>query len=127
MKPEKLFVSVTREDGTFAVQGMASQKKAREVFQTFAKDRPGGRAIMTVLSQHDGRLRVRPSTDDLFDAEVVGRVAHALALWGFLPAKPEIALRSETFTVEDTEAVIHALYTYGRAQFLHMVKQEIGT
>lgn len=125
MKPDKLYVSVTREDGTFAIRGMASQKKTREVFQTFAQDRPGGRAVLAVFSQHDGRLRVRTSGDDLFEAEVIGRAPHAAALWGLLPAKPEIALRRQTFTAKDVEAVIHALFSFGRAQFLHMVKQEL--
>lgn len=125
MKPDKLYVSVTREDGTFAVRGMASQKKTREVFEAFRDTRPGGRAVFTLLSQHDGRLRLRPSTGEVFSAEIIGRTAHAPALWGLLPAKPEIAIRSETFTAKDAEAVIHALYTYGRAQFLHMVKQEL--
>lgn len=126
MKPAKLYVSVTREDGSFLVRGMASQKKTRDVFEAFRDDRPGGRAVFALLSQHDGRLRLRPSSGALFETEVIGRTAHAPALWGLLPAKPEIALRSQTFTDKDVEAVIHALFTYGRAQFLHMVKQEIG-
>ena len=91
MKPAKLYVSVTREDGTFLLRGMASQKKTREVLTDFAEQRPGGRAVFTLLSQHDGRMRLRPSAPELFEAEVIGRVAHAPALWGLLKAKPEIA------------------------------------
>jgi len=125
MKPDKLHVSVTKEDGSFLVRGMASQKKTREVFQTFSEARPGGRAVFTLLSQHDGRMRLRTAAEGLFEVEVIGRVAHARSLWGLLPEKPEIALRSQTFTDKDAEAVIHALFTYGRTQFLHMVQQEL--
>jgi len=126
MKPSKLYVSVTREDGSFLVRGMASHPKTLEVFRTFSNERPGGRAVFALLSQHDGRLRLRPSKDGLFEAEVIGRAARIATLWGWLPAKPEIALRSETFSAQDAEAVIEALFHYGRAQFLHMVKQELG-
>lgn len=126
MKPAKLYVSVTRPDGSFLLRGMASQKKTREVFEDFADARPEGRAVFALFSQHDGRLRLRTSTPGLFEAEVIGRVEHAPALWGLLPAKPEIALRRMDFTREDAAAVIHALYSYGRAQFLHMVRQEAG-
>lgn len=126
MKPAKLYVSVTREDGSFLLRGMASHKKVREVLADFAEQRPGGRAVFALLSQHDGRIRLRPSSPGLFEAEVIGRVAHAPALWGLLPAKPEIALRRMDFTTEDALSVIHALYSYGRAQFLHMVKQELA-
>jgi len=125
MKPEKLYVSVTKEDGSFLVRGMASQEKAREVFETFCAARPSGKAVFSLFSKHDGRLRLRPSSGDLFEAEIIGRIHHAPALWGLLPAKPEIAIRSQTFTAKNAEAVIHALYTHGRAQFLYMVKQEL--
>jgi len=126
MKPTKLYVSLTNEDGSFQVRGMASHPKTLEVFRKFRNERPGGLAVFGLLSQHDGRLRVRTSTADLFEAEVIGRAARNASLWGWLPAKPEIALRSQTFTDMDAEAVIEALFHYGRAQFLHMVRQEIG-
>jgi len=125
MKPTKLYVSVTREDGSFQVRGMASHPKTLEVFRAFRDERPGGRAVFGLLSQHDGRLRVRTSTDDLFEAEVIGRAARNATMWGLLPAKPEIALRSQTFSDRDAEAVIEALFHYGRVQFLHMVQEEI--
>ncbi len=126
MKPTKLYVSVTKEDGSFLVRGMASHPKTLEVFRTFYAERPGGRAVFTLLSQHDGRLRVRPSQDDLFEAEVIGRAPRNASFWGLLPAQPEIALRSQTFSGQDAEAVIEALFHYGRGQFLHMVRQELG-
>jgi hypothetical protein len=125
MKPAKLYVSVTTEDGAFLVRGMASQKKVREVFHDFRDARPGGRAVFALLSQHDGRLRLRTAPNGLFDAEVIGRAARGKSFFGLLPAMREIALRSDTFTAKDAEAVIHALYSYGRPQFLHMVKQEL--
>lgn len=126
MKPSKLYVSVTRADGSFLVRGMASHPKTLEVFRTFQAERPDGRAFFALLSQHDGRLRVRPSTGELFEAEVIGSAARNATLWGLLPAKPEIALRSQTFSGQDVEAVIEALYHYGRTQFLHMVRQELS-
>lgn len=125
MKPKKLYVSVTREDETFLARGMASQNKTLELFRTFRDTRPGGRASFSLLSQHDGRLRLRPSIGPAFQAEIIGRAARAPALWGWLPAKAEIALRSDSFSAEDAESVIEALYRYGRVQFLHMVQQEI--
>jgi hypothetical protein len=124
MIPTKLYVSVTRDDGSFLLRGMASEKKTREVLSEFAAARPGGRAVFTLLSQHDGRMRLRAASPGPFEAEVIGRAAHAPALWGLLPAKPEIALRRMDFTEDDAQSVVHALYTYGRAQFLHLVKQE---
>lgn len=126
MIPAKLHVSVTREDGSFLVRGMASEKKTREVLSDFTAASPGGRAVFTLLSQHDGRIRLRSATPGPFEAEVIGRVAHAPALWGLLPARPEIALRRTDFTGDDAQSVVHALYTYGRAQFLHLVKQELA-
>ena len=126
MRPQKLFVSVTDEDGYFKRRGMASEKKTLEVFREFRDECPGGRAGFALLSQHDGRISLRCSTEGMFDAEIIGRAYHAPAFLGLLPAKPEIAIRNAHFPPEQAEAVIHALYTYGRTQFLYMVRQEAG-
>jgi len=126
MKTVKLYVSAANEDGSFRVRGMASRQKTIEVFHEFRDRRPGGQALFTLLSQHDGRLKLRCSTNGLFDAEVIGRAARPATLFGLLPQVSEVALRSGTFSAQDAEAVIDALYRYGRIQFLHMVRQEIG-
>lgn len=126
MKIVKRYVSVTREDGSFLVRGMASQQKTNEVFAEFRDRRPGGRAIFTLLSDHDGRLKLRCTGQDGFDAEVIGRAPRPATFFGLLPEVPEIALRSTTFSADDAEAVIDALYRSGRTQFVHMVRQEIG-
>ena len=125
MKAVKRYVSVTDEDGSFLVRGMASHPKTVEVFQAFRDQRPGRKAIFTLLSDHDGRLKLRCIGSSHFDAEVIGRAARPASLFGLLPEVSEIALRSSTFSANDAEAVIHALYRYGRTQFLHMVQQEI--
>lgn len=126
MKTVKRYVSVTKEDGSFLVRGMASHQKTVEVFQDFHDRRPGHRAIFTLLSDHDGRMKLRCNGSAHFDAEIIGRAARPAALFGLLPETPEIALRSTTFSADDAESVIKALYRYGHIQFLHMVQQEIA-
>jgi len=126
MKTVKLYVSVTNEDGSFLVRGMASRQKTIEVFQQFRDRQPGGRAVFIFLSQHDGRLHLRSAGNDLFKVEVIGRARRPAALFGLLPEVSEVALRRSAFAPQDAEAVIHALYRYGSIQFLHMVRQEIG-
>jgi len=125
MKVVKRYVSVTREDGSFLVRGMASLDKTREVFAEYRDRRPRGQATFTLLSDHDGRLKLRCAEQDCFDAEVIGRAPRPAAFFGLLPEVPEVALRSTTFSADDAEAVIHALYRSDRIQFLHMVRQEI--
>jgi len=126
MKTIKLYVSVTKEDGSFLVRGMASRQKTVEVFHEFRDRRPGGQAVFRLLSQHDGRLQLRCTGLDQFDAEVIGRARRPATLFGLLPEVSEVALRSPTFSDSDAEGVIDALYRHGSIQFLHMVRQEIG-
>ena len=125
MKVTKRYVCVTREDGSFLVRGMASQKKTEEVFQQFCDRRPRKKAVFRLSTDHDGRMMLRCGEGLHFDAEVIGRAPRPAALFGLLPEVPEVALRRSNFSVEDAEAVIHALYRYGQIQFLHMVEQEI--
>ena len=126
MKVTKRYVSVTHEDGSFLVRGLASQRKTEEVFQQFCDQRPRGKAVFRLTTDHDGRIMLRCGEGLHFEAEVIGRAPRPAALFGLLPRVPEIALRRSNFSVEDAEAVIHALYRYGQIQFLHMVQQEIS-
>lgn len=121
-----IYVSATRADGSFAQRGMTKESTALDVFQNFRDAGEGGRAVFVVLSSHDARLRARPAAAGFFEVEIIARAARNRALFGLLPAKPEIALRSATFSASDVEQVIHALYTLGAGPFRTLVEQEIA-
>lgn len=126
MTGRDIYVSATRADGSFLLRGMAKESKALEVFERFRDAAEGGRAVFMVQSSHDGRLRARQGAAGFFEVEVVGRAARNRTLFGLLPARPEVALRSATFSASDIEQVIHALYVLAPSAFCTLVEREIS-
>jgi hypothetical protein len=120
----KLYITATDADGAFTGRGMLSLARALEVFADFVDAQAGGRAMFMVVSNHDGRIEMRPAAGGIATSVTVSAPRRAM-LGGLLPAREGVVWEPGIVSREEAQGIVSALYRLPAAEFRNTVRREM--